>query len=76
MAISMTTKLTQKQLDENYKQLIRSRRHEKKLNQWAQTFPFNPLKEKITGKDWKAYKKARKEALDQLKSLNSVKRGL
>ena len=68
--------LTPKQFDENYRQLIRTRRHEKKLEEWAQTYPFNPLKEKITGKDWKAYKKARKQASDQLKSLNSVKRGL
>lgn len=65
-------KLTQQQRDENYKQLNRQRRHEKKLQEWSNTYPFDPFKKNITGKDWKKYKKARKQAMDQLKSLNSV----
>mgnify|MGYP001023639359 CR=1 FL=1 len=64
--------ITQKQYEQNYEQLQRHRKHEKDLKEWAKDFPFDPLKQKITGKDWRKYKQARKKASDQLKSLNSV----
>jgi len=72
----MVKKLTAKQRDENYIQLVRQRKHEKAIEEFAKAYPFDPFKESITGKDWKKYKKARRQAKDQLKSLNSVKRGL
>lgn len=68
--------LTPKQRDENYRQLQRQRNHDKAIKEFAEAYPFDPFKQKITGTDWKKYKKARKALKDQLKSLNSVKRGL
>ena len=72
----MANKLTAKQREENYLSQQRQRKHEHKVEEWVRYYPFDPFKNTITGKDWRSYKQARRQAKDQLKSLNSVKRGL
>jgi len=69
-------KLTPQQRDENYRQQQRQLKQQQAVDEFAQAYPFDPFKPSITGKDWRKYKQARKALKDQLKSLNSVKRGL
>ena len=76
VGVIMRHKLTSQQRDENYRQNTRQIKQDKAVEVWAKEYPFDPFKKTITGKDWKAYKQARKAAKDQLKSLNSVKPGL
>jgi hypothetical protein len=56
----MAKKLTQKQANENYTQLIKQRQHEKALRDWSRENGIRDFMQ-LTGPQWKALKKKQRQ---------------
>lgn len=73
--VTMASRLTQKQADENYAQLQRLREHEKIVKEWSRE---NHIKDfmALSGPQWKALKKKqRQERRAKKKALRQQRQG-
>lgn len=69
----MATKITQKQANENYAQLIRQRQHEKALRTWSRENGILDFMQ-LTGPQWRALKKKQRQQRRLEKKAQRLKR--